>query len=429
MRSLLSVVKISTFKNSVCHRILLSTTRKRTFCSSSSDFTSWNSRDLVESQDIVTLANADPFIEEPNDMIRAVAEETRERVRRYASKHKIKLVGILASSLNPFEGSSDTYASWISKTLEEDGIEYETWRVQTHTSTTELQLSRLVHRANHMNSIHGILVYYPLFHKYPYVIGLDPVTGVWSEEREQIKLKDQSDCVEILEKNKRMLPGLTYKTRDDIFRDTINPQRDVEGLGPQYHNRRLFCNPKVYIDDEYDEQTYHVLFPCTALAIVRIIKRALSCKYTGLYDVNKPIGRRFEGTTVTIINRSDILGRPLASMLANDGAKVWSIDCDSIILYKPTTGHMNRCPGTRMTMEKCIKESSVIVTAVPSETFKIDAKWIQPNSVVVNVASEPNVDEDNLRGVEGVTYFPKIGAVTVSMLEQNLMRLHKRFHS
>lgn len=383
----------------------------------------------MDTQGILPSSDFDSFIEEPMEMIREVAAETRGRVRNYASKHKIKLVGILASSSNPLEGSSDTYASWISKTLEEDGIEYETWRVQKHTSTTELQLTRLVHRANQMKSIHGILVYYPLFHKYPYVMGLDPITGIWSEDRERIKLKDQSDCVEILEKNKRILPGLTYKTRDDMFRNIIHPQRDVEGLGPLYHNRRLFCNPKVYIDNEYDEQLHHFLFPCTALAIIRIIKKALSRKQTGLYDITKPVGRRFEGTTVTIINRSDILGRPLASMLANDGAKVWSVDYDSIILYKPTTGRMNRCPGAKMTLDKCINESCIIVTAVPSENFKINANWIKPNSIVINVASEPNVDEDNLRGIEGVVYFPKVGAVTVAMLEQNLMMLHKRFYA
>ena len=427
MRSLISLGRVLTLRNSLSYRIPLSW---KTLSYHSSDVAlSSTSHDPMESQHIVAPIHLDPFIDEPMEIIRHVAEDTRGHVRNYASKHKLKLVGILASSSNPFEDSSDTYASWISKTLEEDGIDYETWRVQMHTSTTELQLSRLVHRANHMDSVHGVLVYYPLFHKYPYVLGLDPITGVWSEDRERMKLKDPNNCTMILEKNKRVLPGLTYKTRDDVFRDTINSHRDVEGLGPLYHNRRLFCNPKIYIDNEDDGPLRQVLFPCTALAVVRIVKRALSCKQSALYDQTKPIGRRFEGTTVTIINRSDILGRPLASMLANDGAKVWSIDHDSIILYKPSTGRMNRCPGARMTMEKCIKESSVIVTAVPSGTFKINADWIQPHSTVVNVASEPNVDEDDLRGIHGVTYFPKVGAVTVAMLEQNLVKLHKRFHA
>lgn len=372
---------------------------------------------------------ADLFMDKPAAMVSKVAEESRRNVRHYTSLNKLKLVGILASSSSErMEGSSDRYAAWISKTFQEDGIDYETWRVTMEHSTSEIQLSRLIQRANNMDGIHGILIYYPLFQKYPYVMGVDPSTGVWSEEQERICLNRRMDCEKLLERNKKAIPGLTYKTRDDVFRDSVRPSRDVEGLGSLHHNRRLFCTPNLYIDHDDDmdilQRSDSILFPCTALAVVRILKRALLEQHPNS-NIQDYKDKRFAGITVTIINRSDILGRPLASMLANEGATVWSIDCDSIILYKPFTGRINRCPGIHMTLKQCISESSVIVTAVPSCEFKINTEWIQPNSIVVNVASDQNVHEEELRSIDGILYFTKIGAVTVAMLERNLVLLHK----
>jgi len=44
------------------------------------------------------------------------------------------------------------------------------------------------------------------------------------------------------------------------------------------------------------------------------------------------------------------------------------------------------------------------------------------------VASFKNVDEEALLKIEGVTYVPMVGKVTVAMLERNLMRLYFNFH-
>mmetsp|Transcript_362 Transcript_362/g.591 ORF Transcript_362/g.591 Transcript_362/m.591 type:complete len:171 (-) Transcript_362:100-612(-) len=162
---------------------------------------------------------------------------------------------------------------------------------------------------------------------------------------------------------------------------------------------------------------------------------------------------------VTIVNRSEILGHPLAVMLSNDGATVYSIDIDSILVFSPNTttttntattttdetkntnnntskhhdtmsgsnGMIQQLGNTNAEMERCIQNSSVIVTAVPLDTYRIPSDWIQPYSIVLNVASEPNVEEEEVRKIEGVTYVPHIGKVTVSVLEHNLMLLHKRY--
>ena len=47
---------------------------------------------------------------------------------------------------------------------------------------------------------------------------------------------------------------------------------------------------------------------CTALSCVKILEQCPSC-----YDKSKPVGKHMEGQVVTVINRSEIVGRPLAA--------------------------------------------------------------------------------------------------------------------
>lgn len=69
-----------------------------------------------------------------------------------------------------------------------------------------------------------------------------------------------------------------------------------------------------------------------------------------------------------------------------------------------------------------------MITGVPTKDYRLPSEWIQPNTVVVNVASYKNVDEASLLEIPGVVYVPLVGKVTVAMLERNLMRLYQQFH-
>lgn len=60
---------------------------------------------------------------------------------------------------------------------------------------------------------------------------------------------------------------------------------------------------------------------------------------------------------MTIINRSEIVGRPLAAMLANDGATIYSIDVDSIFVFQ--RGALRK---TEATPEEAVGQSDVVVT-------------------------------------------------------------------
>ncbi len=66
--------------------------------------------------------------------------------------------------------------------------------------------------------------------------------------------------------------------------------------------------------------TVKSVLPCTPLAIVKALE------YVGVYNKLLKYGDRARGKVVTIINRSEVVGRPLAALLANDGARVFSVD-------------------------------------------------------------------------------------------------------
>lgn len=151
-----------------------------------------------------------------------------------------------------------------------------------------------------------------------------------------------------------------------------------------------------------DQKTQKCVLPCTPLAIVKILE------YLSVYDKANPEGDHLNGKNITVINRSDIVGRPLAAMLANDGADVYSIDVDSLYLYRRGKLIQVRFfinilaiflrwhDQTQETNESACKKSHVIITGVPVKDYKLPLDWVAENTVVINVSSYKNVDEANL---------------------------------
>lgn len=68
------------------------------------------------------------------------------------------------------------------------------------------------------------------------------------------------------------------------------------------------------------------------------------------------------------------------------------------------------------------------MTGVPTKDYRLPTEWIAPHSTIVNVSSFKNVDEEALLQIPGIVYVPRVGKVTVAMLERNLMRLFDQFH-
>jgi methylenetetrahydrofolate dehydrogenase (NADP+)/methenyltetrahydrofolate cyclohydrolase len=221
----------------------------------------------------------------------------------------------------------------------------------------------LIRGSNKDASIHGIFVYYPIF----------------------------------------------GDARDSEIRDLVTPYKDVEGLTSHWM-RKLYSNERF---DDPQRQT-KALLPCTPLAVLKLLEETEAHSETGL---------PFSGQTVTIFNRSAVVGKPLAHMLCNDGAKVHSFDIDGGITLEK--GRVLPDPIER---EEALAESGVVITAIPSRDFeKIKAVELKDGAVCVNVASIQNF-EDEAKEKAGI-YVPRVGPLTVAMCLRNVLRLFENHHS
>jgi methylenetetrahydrofolate dehydrogenase (NAD+) len=179
------------------------------------------------------------------------------------------------------------------------------------------------------------------------------------------------------------------------------------------------------------------LYPCTALSVLWILEEynlqqlppSVSPAIRSLpsYDDICSSSDSWKNKTVSIVNRSEIMGRPLAAMLARKGATVYSIDIDSILQFRPN-GRLRRCSPADTTIETCLATSDIVVTGVPDPDYELSLDHIQDNATIVNVSAFPNVCERTLLQTRpDVKYIPQVGKVTVAVLENNLMHL-KEMH-
>ena len=187
------------------------------------------------------------------------------------------LVGLLANN----DPAAKQYAEWTGKACRADGLRYELREI-----ADPIDVEAALEEANNDPKVHGIIVYYPIFGQ---------------------------------------VESFSGASQDDYLRDSISYKCDVEGLCHSYRTN-LYKNVRFW---DYPNNTQKCVLPCTALSVVKILENCPGC-----YDKSQPVGKHMRGKIVTVINRSEIVGRPLAAMLANDGADVYSVDINSIYLFR-----------------------------------------------------------------------------------------------
>lgn len=128
------------------------------------------------------------------------------------------------------------------------------------------------------------------------------------------------------------------------------------------------------------------ILPCTPLAVLKTLE------YLHIYNPILPHGNRLFGHTIAVINRSEVVGRPLAALLANDGATVYSIDITGVQKFTRGEGLRKRkheveeLPG--MGLKDCAPLCDVVITGVPSKGFTFDVAMLREGAVCVNFSSE-----------------------------------------
>ncbi len=250
------------------------------------------------------------------------------------------------------------YARMTQHKFDRIGIDYVLRQVE------RLNLEQEINLANDDPGIHGVFIYFPIF-------------------------KNQ---------------------QDDYLRNQVHFTKDIEA-GSSYWTGKLFANDRLALSNDDMKKA---LLPCTPLAIIKMLTEI------GSYDLNST--SPLQGKTVSVFNRSEVIGRPLAVMLSNDGARVHSFDLNGPLeFYNATTRE------STITRTSALEASDIVITGVPGSSFqKIAADEIATNAICINFSSEQNF-EDNITD-KTRTYIPRVGPMTVAMCMRNTLRLYKNFH-
>ncbi len=228
----------------------------------------------------------------------------------------------------------------------------------------KLGLEKAIDDANADPEVHGIIVYYPIF----------------------------------------------ATEHDAYIKDLVDHRKDIEGLGTHWV-RKLYHNQR-YVDSERKKKA---ILPCTPLAVVKLLDAAGA--------MNRQAADPLAGKTVTIFNRSEVVGRPLASMLANDGADVFSFDLDGPLHFKK-----EHVVETAVTRAEALAGSDIVITGVPSRAFPlVKASEIRAGIYCVNFSTMKNFDDDVLE--KAAVWVPRVGPMTVTMAMRNTLRLYDNYHS
>lgn len=197
---------------------------------------------------------------------------------------------------------------------------------------------------------------------------------------------------------------------DRLLRELVDPRKDVEGLH-SYWSRLLYENQR-YVDAE---QAHKAILPTTPLAVLKLLQHAgMGCS-GGVAPL--------QGVVACVFNRSEIVGRPIAALLANDGARVYSFDIAGSVVFEPAI--RRRTHDVRdfaVGRSDALANSDVVISAVPSVTFdRITGDEIREGSICVNIAENANFD-DSILARAGV-FVPRVGPLTIAMVMRNLTRL------
>ena len=194
----------------------------------------------------------------------------------------------------------------------------------------------------------------------------------------------------------------------DVFKTNNNPyvRSATAGLRDKYHGiivqlPTTIENPKSFIQPNQDVDGFinPNINPCTPKGIIDYLA------YCGYED--------FSGKTVLIINRSDIVGKPLAKMFLERNAT-------TIMAHSKTTN-----------LSELMAAADIIVTAVGKANF-ITKEMIRENQIVIDVGI--NFDEngklcgDCEKGIgPNVTPVPGgVGLLTRVALLENIIELYNK---
>lgn len=177
-----------------------------------------------------------------------------------------------------------------------------------------------------------------------------------------------------------------------LILDTVDPHKDVDAFHP--HNVGLISQGRPRF------------LPCTPHGIVQLLKR---------YDLPT------QGKHVCVIGRSDIVGKPMAMMLAQKNSELGADFANATVTL---------CHSRTSDLKSVTKTADIIIAAIGRANF-VTADMVKPGAIVIDVGINRtddglvgDVDFDSVAQVAGyLTPVPGgVGPLTVTMLLENTLK-------
>ena len=177
-----------------------------------------------------------------------------------------------------------------------------------------------------------------------------------------------------------------------VILNLVDPNKDVDGL--------TFLNSGLLLNNRSK------LIPCTPLGVMTLFD---------YYNID------LDGSTVSIINRSNLVGKPLSSLL---------LERNSTIII---------CHSHTKNLDKHLQFSDIVITAVGNRTkFKLTKNMVKENSIIVDIGTSRvngkllgDVDFDDVK--EKASYITPVpggvGPMTIAMLLKNTIQAAKIINS
>merc|ERR1712230_104545 len=333
------------------------------------------------------------------EVAKPFSEEITQQIQTSlaAGGKKPKLVGFLCGSK---DSPSAVYADWTRKACESVGIDYELRRIADEAEAEETgsetlggaaDLEAAILDANSDPAVNGIMVYYP--------------TGAGQ------RLDSYIQQVVTREKD---VEGMNFSYLFNLYHNIrqIDPRTISLSLA---HSAKEASQQKAEGGPQQGPLVKSIL-PCTPLAVVKTLE------YLSVYNNLLPYGQRAYGKVITVINRSEVVGRPLAALLANDGAEVYSVDITGVQKFSRGSGLKKQKHEVQdlegWGLEQCLPISDVVISGVPGESYKVPTNLIREGAACINFSSEKNFNPDVKE--KASIYVPAIGKVTIVVLMRNL---------
>ncbi len=182
---------------------------------------------------------------------------------------------------------------------------------------------------------------------------------------------------------------LPAAVRPNAVAAAIDPEKDVDGVGPMSGGRLLAGEPG--------------LFACTPLGILEILDHH-----------RVPL----EGAHAVVIGRSMIVGKPVSLMLQQRNATV------------------TMCHSRTRDLPGMCRSADVLVAATGRPRM-VRADWIRPGAAVIDVGVSEvdgqlvgDVDFEAAQGVAGLITPPRrgVGPMTITMLLHNTLLAYRKRH-